>query len=155
MASDMDPSTATFGTADLLLASGDDIAGATGCGWGSLVAQNTGWLYYQPRHLASETATITAGDDCVISLAHAYLPAGTYSIYGYVDADGAPEGTGYLKWDGTALVTWIDETATTGSLCGWATETGGWFAMQLTGSANASDIVVVTAFSYRFGSYAP
>lgn len=153
MAGDLDVTAATWGSASLLLVSGDDIDGATGYGWGSQVAKNTGWLYYQPKHLASNTATITAGDDCNISIGRGYFPKGTYSIYAYADADGAPEGTGYVKFDGTIVASWVDANPATGQLVGWSTTTGGWYAVTVTGSADASDIIVVAGLSYRAGSY--
>lgn len=157
MADDLDPSTSTFGTANMLLQSGDAIEGSTGYAWGAQAAKNTGWLWYLPRmvHAGANTIGALATFDTII--AHAYIAQdGTYSIYGHVDADGAPVGNGLLKWDGTTLVTFTSADATTGSLCGWVNDAGArWVAIRLTGSADSSAIYVVSSVSVRNGSYAP
>lgn len=155
MAGDLDPSTAAWGTSSLLLASGDSIDGATGGGWGSQVAKNTGWLYYRTRHALSVEKTIVRGELFSRIIGYVYLPAGTYSIYGLVDADGVPEGNGYLKFYNETVVTWTDDAATTGALVGWHTDTGGWFFVSLVGSADADPINVLAAVSYRPGEYDP
>jgi hypothetical protein len=158
MAGDLDVSAAAWGTAKLLLVSGDDIDGDTGYGWGSQVASNTGWLYYQPRMAHSGVATITnAVDDFTTISAHVWVPIGTYSLYGIADADatGTINGTAYVKWDGTALVTFTNADATTGSLCGWSTDTARWVVVRITGSADGADVNVTHAVAVRFGSWAP
>lgn len=155
MATDMAVNTATWGTASLLLASGDAIDGATGFGWGSQVAKNTGFLYYQPRAAHAAQSTITAGDSETLSYGYVYVPAGVYSIYGHAktNKDDAPEGT--LLWDGTNLVVFSSDEAATGSLCGWTQATAGWVLVSLTGSADSADTLIQSAVAYRFGSWAP
>jgi hypothetical protein len=156
MASDLDVTTAAWGSQNLLLASGDDISGATGYGWGTQVAQNTGWLYYQPRPMHAETSpTIAPGDAATYDLGYVYLTAGTYSFYGYAVADKADTPASTLTFDGTTLVTFSGTVAATGSLCGWTLATAGWKRLQVIGSADAAKVSIVTASAYRFGSYAP
>lgn len=152
MAGDLDVSTATWGTAGLLLASGDAIDGTTGAGWCSQVAQNTGWLYYRPRMLYA--AHIAANGAPGTTTGAAYVAIGTYSIYGRAKHSGY--GSVTLRWDGTAVVTAEDETDT-GSICGWATDTARWvtialYAEDLGEGESASGQGQI---SMRFGSWAP
>lgn len=154
MATDMDVTTATFGTANLLLASGDPITDDTGSAWGGQVAQNTGWLYYQPRNLA--TLCHDFGEHEAVVVGYSWVPAGTYSIYNYLVADfagGGGDGSAY--WDGTMIASIKGAAGTaTGSLCGWTTATSRWVQMTFYG-ANTSTPGMMTGFAMRFGSYAP
>lgn len=161
MATDMDVTTATFGTANLLLASGDPITDDTGSAWGGQVAQNTGWLYYQPRTIFNSSFRFSALSEVWgygTAEGYVYLPAGTYSIYGAVSVTPASGDTGQygsLWWDGTTLAT-TEDTLTTGSLCGWSVGTSGWIACRLVGGIY--DLHSATAWAgvaLRFGSYAP
>lgn len=155
MATDLDVSTATFGTASLLLASGDPITDDTGSAWSGQVAQNTGWLYYQPRPIYSyRCPAITARTSETYSMGYTYCPAGTYSIYGHGLFDKTDAINGQVLWDGTALVAFAGTTAATGSLCGWST-TARWVQTTVTGSADSAAAVITSAASMRFGSYAP
>lgn len=154
MATDMDVTTATFGTASLLLASGDPITDDTGSAWGGQVAQNTGWLYYQPRNLATLRHHFDTHADIVVG--HSWVPAGTYSIYNYLASDFAGGGgAGSASWDGTMITSIEGEDGTaTGSLCGWTTATSRWVQMTFNGT-NTSPPGMMTGFAMRFGSYAP
>jgi hypothetical protein len=149
MATDMDVTTATFGTANLLLASGDPITDDTGSAWGGQVAQNTGWLYYQPRNLNTRYVQVT--DPTGFRVGYAYFPAGTYSLYAALGINVGAWGYGTLFFDGTEIVKAATNGVHTGSLCGWTVGTGAWIAM--TGSSG--DANVTAAFACRFGSYAP
>jgi len=154
MATDLDVTTAAWGSQNLLLASGDDISGATGYGWGTQVAQNTGWLYYQPRNLATLCHVFKTHEDVVVG--HSWVPAGTYSIYNYLVADFAGGGgTGSASWDGTMITSIEGEDGTaTGSFCGWTTATSRWVQMTFNGT-NTLPPGMMTGFAMRFGSYAP
>ena len=161
MATDLDVTTAAWGSRNLLLASGDDISGATGYGWGTQVAQNTGWLYYQPRTVFNAAFTFSSLSEVWgygTADAWVYLTAGTYSVYGAVSVTPNTGETGWygsMWWDGTALVSTAD-TLTTGSLCGWTVGTSGWIHCRLVGGIY--DYHSRTAWggiALRFGSYAP
>jgi hypothetical protein len=156
MATDLDVTTAVWGSANLLLASGDDISGATGYGWGSQVAQNTGWLYYQPRPMhAYKCPPIGPTRATTFPLGYVYLTAGEYSVYGYCKTDQADAPAGTMTFDGTNLVIFSGSVAATGSFCGWTLATSKWCALSVTGSANSDVTVITTASAMRFGSYAP
>ena len=162
MATDMDVTTATFGTAALLLASGDPITDDTGSAWGGQVAQNTGWLYYQPRTVFNASFTFSSLSEVWgygTAQASVYLPAGTYSVYGAAAVtpdEGLTDQYGSLSWDGTALVA-TEDALTTGSLCGWSVGTAGWGTCKLIGGIydQGNERVAWGGIAIRFGSYAP
>lgn len=152
MAGDLDVSAATWGTAKLLLVSGDDIDGDTGCGWGSQAMNNIGWLYYRPRMLFA--AEVTASEATGTSAGAAYLPAGTYSIYGRTKHAG--HGSSTLTFDGSTIATADDATAT-GSRCGWILATAGWVTIGIyaEGVGEGEAATVQGQISMRYGSWAP
>lgn len=155
MATDMDVTTATFGTAALLLASGDPITDDTGSAWGGQVAQNTGWLYYQPRNVFCSGTTVSPQGAPVSAdiYGHVYLAAGVYSIYACVTAD---HGTGYVFFDGTKIAEQGGDGTATGSLCGWSAGTAGWYAIMHRGSTSGyMPMPTYCGVALRFGSYAP
>lgn len=153
MADDLDVSAATWGTADLLLVSGDDIDGATGYGWGSQVAKNTGVLYYMPR----QASWYRTNDGTTIQ--GIWLTAGTYSVYAVANfnAAGTDVMTGTLYWDGTVVLAGdSDDGATiTGSKCGWVWPTTGWVAITTAIGPADGDGIANLSSAYRFGSWAP
>lgn len=154
MATDLDVSTATFGTASLLLASGDPITDDTGSAWGGQVAQNTGWLYYQPRNIAARSVP-SAASGTTYYVGNSWMRAGTYSIYGHLSAEfagGGGDGTSY--WDGTLLATIGATGAATGSLCGWIAPTDTWVEMKFA-ARNTTATGITASYAMRFGSYAP
>jgi len=162
MATDLDVTTAAWGSQNLLLASGDDISGATGYGWGTQVAQNTGWLYHQPRTVFNAAFTFSSLSEVWgygTADAWVYLTAGTYSVYGAVSV--TPDGGlidqyGSMWWDGTALVS-TEDALTTGSLCGWTVGTSGWINCRLVGGIydQGNPRTAWGGIALRFGSYAP
>lgn len=154
MATDLDVTTAAWGSANLLLASGDDISGATGYGWGSQVAQNTGWLYYQFRPLLTQICPeIGATRSSTFSMGYTYCPAGTYSIYGHAVTNKSDAPVGTLTWDGSNLVVFSGNTAATGSKCGWGNATARWVQSTVVGSANSAATLITVSAAIRFGSY--
>ena len=161
MATDMDVTTATFGTAALLLASGDPITDDTGSAWGGQVAQNTGWLYYQPRNVFCSGTTVVfmpESSGTVDIYGHVYLAAGVYSIYACVTAnDTIPDnGTGYVFFDGTKIAEQGGDGTATGSLCGWSAGTAGWYAIMHRGrTSGEGPMPTYCGVALRFGSYAP
>jgi hypothetical protein len=161
MATDMDVTTATFGTGSLLLASGDPITDDTGSAWGGQVAQNTGWLYYQPRNVFCSGTTvdfISESSGTVDIYGYVYLAAGVYSIYACVTVDvNTPDhGMGYVFFDGTKIAAQCDDGTATGSLCGWSAGTAGWYAIMHRGSTSGDrPMTTHCGVALRFGSYAP
>lgn len=151
MATDMAVNTATWGTASLLLASGDAIDGATGFGWGSQVAKNTGFLYYQPRQAAWSRHINEAGTD----IQPIYLTAGVYSFYGIIAFNNG--GTGTVLVDGSVVVAGEGKSGNiTGSKCGWTVATTGWYNVTTYYVADdGTTNTVNAAVAYRFGSWAP
>ena len=154
MATDMDVTTATFGTASLLLASGDPITDDTGSAWGGQVAQNTGWLYYQPRNIATRNAQF-ADTGTEYQVGHVFMPVGTYSIYChffYEAVGGGGGGSAY--WDGTEIAHVTASGTATGSLCGWVADSDRWVDMSFT-AVSSSALGATASYAVRFGSYAP
>jgi hypothetical protein len=136
----------------MLLVSGDDIDGDTGYGWGSAVAQDIGWLYYRPRMLFA--AEVAASGATGTSTGAAYLPAGTYSIYGRTKHAG--HGSSTLTFDGSTIAT-ADDTTATGSRCGWTLAAAGWVTINTyaEGVGEGEAATVQGQISMRFGSWAP
>ena len=152
MPTDLDVSTAAWGTQNLLIASGDPITGVTGSAWASQVAENTGWLHHQPRNVASLSHHFLDPAE-TLTVGYVWLTAGTYSIYGHLGVPTIYHGaTGTVSWDGTAIVTFDGADGTfTGSLCGWTLATAAWIAVGFSGS----ECIASASCAIRFGSYAP
>lgn len=156
MATDLDVTTAVWGTADLLLASGDPIDDNTGSAWGGQVAQNTGVLYYLPRPIASGGHLVRGGDPLDAYYGYTYLQAGTYSIYGYGTSNAPSMPVGSLTFDGSNLVVWSGTGApATGSFVGWTTAAR-WVLSRFVGSAvTGTNTTISVGITYRLGSFAP
>jgi len=99
MASDLDVTTATWGTQDLLPATGDK---GEAVDYAQQVSKNTGYNFYRPFMVASQDSPITGAS----ALLHkAYMNAGTYQAYcaAHMDLDAAGD-SGTVALDGTNIV---------------------------------------------------
>lgn len=111
MASNVDVTTATWGTTSLKKSTGE-IYDQTAQ---NQIADNTGVCFYAPRMLSITEDTITSGDPLVSHSNYGYMGAGTYQVYGIMDCtinlDPGANGTALLTVGGTSIISFTTTTS--------------------------------------------
>lgn len=149
MASDMTPSTGTFGTADLIV--GTETAVEV---WANQIAQNTGWLRYRPlylHHLGTDNEVTAEDGTTSTRTEYVYLETGTYDVWYNATLSTAQGATGTIALNGTVIYT--GGTSETGSLLDVAMATDAWVTVAysvVAGAGGTSQGTVQTAYlDYR------
>ena len=140
MASDLDVTTATWGTSNLIGTTGEVLPSTVQ----AQMANNEGYAFYQPRMIAAQEGTV-ANPGALTSESHkAYMAEGTYTAWaaGYGDFSGANGGAVRIEADGTTIATGTDTEWFYGSAEVIVTSTG-WVGVRLMTDAPVSGTVTL------------